>query len=142
MSEAVAVQAPLYRIIPGNEADHAFVYATWLRSYRQLSDFAKPIEKDVYFPHQHDRIQRLLERGRLDVAVLDEQDGWHTVIGYCVTDGLLLHWVYVKGTWRRMGIARALLASKSLQEFTHLTYDFDHLAKKHPQWKYNPYRAG
>src|SRR5690349_7490122 len=140
MAEAIAISSPLVRVVDGNDSDHAFVYATWLQSFRSLSDFAKPIPKDIYFPHQHDRIERLLKRAKLEVAIpAGESDRLHTILGYAVTDGALLHWLYVKGNWRRMGIGSELLRGKELREFTHWTYDFDHIATKQPQLKYNPY---
>jgi len=142
MSEAMNLVAPAVSILPGDERDHAFVYATWLQSYRKLSDFAKPIAREVYFPAQHDRIERLLRIGRLHVAVPEGSSGMHTILGYCVTDGALLHWVYVKGNWRQMGIAGKLLEGRGLQQFTHWTYDFDHMARRLANLKYNPYAAG
>lgn len=130
-------------VVPGNPGDQAFVYATWLQSYRKLSDFAKPIPSELYFLGQHDRIERLLSKGRLDVAVPEgETANVHTILGYCLTEGTRLHWLYVKGNWRRMGVASRLLAGKQLSEFTHWTYDFDHLAKRLNTMKYNPYAAG
>lgn len=123
----------------GQAADHALVYATWLRSFRKLSDFAKPVPSEIYYAAQHDRIERLLSRGNLELAVLPGDDV--TALGYVVTEGPVLHWLYVKGPWRRLGVAGRLLAGKAIREFSHLTFDFDYIAKKRKDWKYNPFAA-
>lgn len=141
MAEATALASgQAVSVVQGDERHHAFVYATWLNAFRKLSDFAKPISSEVYFPAQHDRIERLLKRCRLEVAVPYGAQA-STIVGYSLTDGAILHWLYVKGNWRRMSIGTALLKGKSLQQFTHWTYDFDHMARRVPGLKYNPYAA-
>lgn len=140
MAEAATASGPQITIAPGDARHHSLVYGTWLNAFLMLSDFAKPIARDVYFPAQHDRIERLLRRSKLEVAI-PEGASAPTCVGYCVTEGPILHWIYVKGMWRRAGVASALLAGRRLEQFSHWTYDWDHMARKVPHLKYNPYAA-
>jgi GNAT superfamily N-acetyltransferase len=78
-------------------------------------------------------IGEILDRGaRVVVAVVDLDGGGRRVLGYSVSEPAhaVLHWLYVKDTYRRMGVGRALLAEtlRSLEpggaprwEYTHRT---------------------
>ena len=131
------------QVRPARGDDLPFVFATWLRSVHASSLFAKRIPRPVFFERHHAAIQRLLDRGaELSVACLKEDDG--VVVGYLAREGKLIHFVYVKGPFRRMGVARALLERAGLSpdecSCTHWTYQLDALAPKWPKLVYDPYR--
>lgn len=123
---------------PGGIEDHAFVLQTWLRTYHRRSEWTKPIDPAIFYEWHTPLVLGILRRASLLVATPEGQPG--TILGWLVAEGPTLHFVYVKGPFRRFGVARALVGSSAYREFTHWTYDGDHLVKKHPDWKYNPYR--
>ena len=124
-----------FTIRPGQPADHAFVYATWLRCYKHSSGFARRISDGVFYKFHHEAIRRILERGAaLRVCGPDTE----TILGYSVSEGGTLHFVYVKKPFRRCGIARSLLAPPPLL-FTHWTKDWDLMLPNYPDAQYCPY---
>jgi GNAT superfamily N-acetyltransferase len=140
MSEA------LFRIRPIKSADENFIRNSWLKRFREAIS-ARLVTDKVYFGVQHDVITKILAQSGLKAyAAVDPKDEDH-IYGYIVAeeraglDALLLHWVYVKGPFRRFGVARKLLQevnpeAKSVH-FTHKTHLVKFLDKK-DEWTFNP----
>ena len=130
-----------YIIIPGTESARSLVYATWLRSYEASSLAAKHIPRDVFFAEHHKVIDRVLGRGAsVRVAALpDEPD---VILGWAVTEGPVVHYVYVKPPFRKHGMATALLADAPRPfTFSHWTHVLRDLHPKMTGCVYNPYLA-
>lgn len=87
------------------EADEPFIFSSWLKSFR-LND-RRPGPR--YYREQHNTIERLLKESSVKVACLAATP--HIIIGWSAINGQACHYVYVKSPFRRMGIARTLLAS-------------------------------
>lgn len=128
-----------YAIIPGNPSAKALVYATWLRSYEASSLAAKNIPRDIFFAEHHNIIDGIMARGAtVTLAVLpDEPD---VVLGWSVTEGPLVHYVYVKPAFRQHGMATALLGHvKAPFRYTHWTHVLRDLHAKLDGCVFNPY---
>ena len=52
------------------------------------------------------------------IACLTEDP--EVILGYSITEGDIIHWVYVKEMWRKQGIAKMLLP-KNIKTATNLT---------------------
>lgn len=94
------------------EEDLSFIYHSWLKSYR--SSWAKGLnpsrymDKDRYYNGQKLMISQCLERSVVLVAV-NPEDAFQ-IFGYVVGEpGLVVHYLYVKEPFRRMGIATLLV---------------------------------
>jgi hypothetical protein len=128
--------------------DEAFILATWLRSYRHGSMFARRITNDVFFPNHHPIVCALLKRGDTLVAHLDDDP--NVILGYLSTEGRdALHFAYVKREFRRMRVFSQLLEESHLPsdldgvDVSHATFDWlDFMAPKFPGSRSNPYKAG
>lgn len=108
MSEAaIHQQVALRSIVP---SDVAFVFSTWLRSYRSA---AEKVSAAVYFQFQREAIERMLSRSRVLVACDPETRGH--VLSYLVLESIggvpVLHYAYTKAPFRRLGIAGSLLSA-------------------------------
>jgi GNAT superfamily N-acetyltransferase len=127
----------LFDIRPGEPEDHAFIYATWLRSYRD-SNAARSLVDDprFYYEYHHAIIEAILSRGSVTVAVAIGDP--KTILGYAVHEPRTLHYVYVKHGFRRMGIAKALL-SFPIETYTHRSKMAAVLTVPRT-WHYNGYR--
>lgn len=131
---------------PGASEDLSFVFATWLRSYRD-SPFARRVRKDTFTNRHHALIEALLDRGAvIDVATPADDPG--TILGYLVRetrDGRsLLHYAYTKRPFRRLGVF-SRLASDHLSgcAVSHLTGDGElALRALGVDVDYDPYLAG
>lgn len=127
--------------------DISFIFATWLRSYRHSSSFAKKISNEIYYARHHLVIDLILKRDNSKVLVAHPKDEPDVILGYVVTekqpDGAnVVHYTYVKKSFRKMGVAQALwngLNEKENYIITHYTTDADWLTKKY-NLTYDPYR--
>lgn len=124
--------------------DINFILATWLRSYRHASQFAKKISNAIYYKWHHKVIERIIDRGGeiLVAHPLGEPD---VILGYLCTElqtdnKRVVHYCYVKKTFRKMGVAKSLLEANILEGafFTHYTTDCDWITKKY-KITYDPY---
>ena len=132
------------RLRPLIEDDLAFIFNSWLKSYR-FSDLAEKITNTIYFADHHKVIERLIEDSKVVVACNEEDPS--QVYGYIVggaLDGIaLLHFIYVKHTFRNMGVGKTLLDAMGHDKekagvYTHHTRMADKLAAKY-NFVYHPY---
>lgn len=108
MSDAVIQLRPGQLVRDGErdrDSDLEFILDSWLRSHRD-SAWAK--FAGATYQRGHDSlIKRLLTRSAVLVACYEGDP--NTILGWSVTDGDVVHYVYVKKPLRRQGIARMLL---------------------------------
>ena len=132
------------RLRPLIEDDLAFIFNSWLKSYR-FSHLAEKITNTIYFADHHKVIERLIEDSSVVVACNEEDPS--QVYGYIVggaLDGIaLLHFIYVKHTFRNMGVGKTLLDAMGHDKekagvYTHHTRMADKLAAKY-NFVYHPY---
>ena len=129
---------------PAIGADLNFIFSSWLKSYRN-SDWAKPMHNNVYYTAHHALIEDLLTHSQVYVAcsVANQADIFGWAVAQRIKGIFTVHYVYVKHTFRQMGIANLLMkcfdrAEDEASCYTHHT----HLAKKlaSPRgFLYNPY---
>jgi GNAT superfamily N-acetyltransferase len=121
------------------ENDLEFVFSSWLHSYR-VSPLARTIPKTSYYEGHHKVIERLVVKSRVICAV-DPEDSNH-IYGWCCWENSttpVLHYVYVKFSFRRLGIGSRLIEPVGTEFlYTHETAPFKALCQA---GKYNPYLA-
>lgn len=129
-----------------HESDHAFIFATWLRCYRHTSYFSKRIRNPEFFKGHWKIVDAILKKPSTQVLIAHPRDDEETILGYLVCDlenRKLVHFLYVKETFRMMGIARKMMANLELEIekifFTHWTYPVDEFMRKWPDMIYDPY---
>jgi GNAT superfamily N-acetyltransferase len=110
----------LFRIRPGLTSDEPYIFTTWLKSLRYTNSWFKLIDQQSYFKTYHQVIERILERPTITVNVACLADDDDVILGYSVLEPQILHWVFVKEPWRRIGIASDLIP-KDIHTVTHLT---------------------
>lgn len=112
------------RLATGN--DLPFIYATWLESYRYDSNFGKSHRNNVFFEDYRKVVDLLLQDSEVFIAA-DSSDP-DIIYGYLVREGTKrCHYAFVKGPFRRWGIAATLFkhafgALTTPVEYTHKTY--------------------
>lgn len=129
------------QVRPAVATDRAFIFATWLKSLRFGSELEE-VPPDLYYEGQHRIIEQLLDRCMVLVAHAPEDPD--TLLGWAVMDpldGFVLHYVYVKGAFRRLGIAKALLAGWDLvnMQYSHRTGALAWFKAKVPSARFNPF---
>lgn len=128
--------------------DVPFITNSWLKSYRDSRE-VQGIPNNQYFYHQHKLIEALVPRSIVIVAAMKSDP--HIIMGWLCAEvadtALLLHYVYVKNDYRRMGIGSGML--RFVKEYeqppaiitTHTTRLTRDLMKHEPVWFHNRYLA-
>ena len=103
--------------------DLAFIYSTWLNSYRSDSHHRKTCTKFVFFKEYPKVIDLILARSQVLVACLPDDE--NVIIGYlvCETMNNILHYAYTKESFRNLGVAKSLIKWTPLKDpvLTHKT---------------------
>jgi GNAT superfamily N-acetyltransferase len=121
--------------------DRAFIYSSWLRSYRD-SEFARSLSTDIYFHGHRQVLERILDRATTIVAC-DPEDPDHIYGWLCHEMGYppILHYVYVKHPYRGMGLGKQLFAAFDQGG----KFDYTHQGRLSEKLKergtFNPYSA-
>ena len=87
--------------------DEAFIYSSWLRSYRN-SDFASHISNAIYYDAHKQIVSKLLEE--CEVFILCSHTDEDHIYGFICYTNLTpklstLHFLYIKYSYRKMGLA-------------------------------------
>lgn len=134
------------RIRKATETDVNFIFSSWLKSIRN-SGYSYGVPNAVFFSEHHKVIERLLKTCTVNIACSESDVS--DIYGYIcseVVDGLtVIHFVYVKHTYRRLGIGNMLLNSiehnsKAASLYTHMTKQGKLLEAKF-NLVYSPYIA-
>lgn len=101
--------------------DLNFIYATWLNGYYFGSKDIQAIHKPTFMLEYHKVIENILSKPSTQVAVAALKDDEDVIIGYSVFEEPVLHWVFVKDGWRKMGVGKTL-TNLPFKICTHQTY--------------------
>lgn len=112
----------------GTKEDHPLIYATWRKSAfysvpRRTKDDAKE-----FFRTQTAIIREILKNADVLVACLEDDPT--TILGYSVTTGEHLDWVYVKTEFRKKGIGTILFPKETKTVTNQLTWIGASIAQK------------
>lgn len=98
------------QIEPPEAEEYALVFDSWARSFRN-SKYAGCIRNCDYDDVSRKAMSEIVDRGaRVVVLVTTTEKGDRRVAGYSVSepDKKLIHFIYVKRDYRRMGLGRLL----------------------------------
>lgn len=87
--------------------DLGYLFSSWLKSARGEGAH-RHMANDVYFGAMKPRVTEALRRGRIVVAC-NPDDPW-AIYGWICFEPSVIHYVYVKYTFRHLGVARRLFA--------------------------------
>jgi hypothetical protein len=137
--------------------DIPFITNSWLKSFRD-APYVTSCPNNVYFGSQHRLIEQLIPRSVVLVAC--NEDDPDQILGWIAAEvlalnaedesqgkGLVIHYCYVKRTFRQVGLARRLWATLVTTEepvvtmYTHRTMACKRLGLTQRGIVYNPYAA-
>lgn len=111
------------------------IIAPFLNSLRYGNDYFKLIDQDCYYTAYGKYIEGLLRCSAINIAFLDDK----TIIGWCLYNVDIVHYVWVKSESRRQGVGRSLLP-KDFKYFTHMTNKGINIwVNKFPEKGFNPF---
>lgn len=102
----------IFDIRPAIPSDISFIYQTWLKSYKHDSAFGKSVRTSIFFPRYRTILDTLLAKA--DVLVACHPDNSDIILGYMVSEPLVLHYAFVKESFRRLGVAKALYEASGM----------------------------
>jgi GNAT superfamily N-acetyltransferase len=137
------------KLIPGETCHHNFILNSWLTQYYELFDpkSEKPryqgmklpfMKHSTYWGNHEALIKKALERSTVLIAVNEEDRD--QFLGYMVHEKDCVHFIYVKGLFRKQGIA-----TKMLETLNDTWLEFSHISPvvwrtKKFKFSYNPYQ--
>lgn len=136
--EGVVNKSQLVEIRDSIEADHNFIYASWLRGLRHGNAHFELIDGEAYFKNHHAVIKSILDDFEVTVKVACLKESPDVILGYCVYKYDRLDWIFIKKSWRNIGLARDLVP-EDITTVSHVTKVGLSLLKKRPNVRFNPY---
>lgn len=118
--------------------DWNFILATWLKGLRYGNDWFGLIDAPVYYSNYQKVIESILQSGATTVRVACLKESPDVILGYSVSQGDRLVWVFVKKSWRLIGIAKSLVPT-GVKSVSHLTEVGKAILKKNPTVSFNPF---
>lgn len=117
----------------------SFILARWLRSNRYGNDMFKLTQSDPYYESYSLFIMNILKRKKINIRIAVLDDDEDVALGWCVDEGDILHYVYIKPEVRRAGIARSMVP-KNIKTITHITHTgLSIWQEKLPKINFNPF---
>lgn len=115
------------------------VRSRWSRSYKHSNAYMKLVYAEAYYNWYSVYIMHILNRPNTVVRLAMLADDLDVILGFSVIEGDALHYVEVKGDYRRMGIGRNLVPEKIVY-FSHITKIGARIwATKAPYARFNPF---
>lgn len=88
------------------QRDEACIYSTWRNSAYYTASKLPDGDPKAFFSRVSKIIKTILETAKVRIACL--LDSPQTIIGYSVSTGDHLNWIYVKESYRNIGVATML----------------------------------
>jgi hypothetical protein len=128
----------------GTPNDHTFIFATMLRGVYYGCPQLNLIPKDTFMANYHKIVETLLSLPTTKIKVACLPDDPECVVGYALGDERgVVHFIFVKTAWRKLGIAGLLFKSlPTVKWVTHLTHLGERLLKKQRGVRFNPFIMG
>lgn len=98
----------------------SMIYAKWLRGLRQGNDYFKLIQSDIYYAVYQKYLDAILNRLSTVIRIAVLTDDIDVALGFSVSEGNTLHFVFVHADMRRQGIAKSLTPF-DIEIITHIT---------------------
>jgi GNAT superfamily N-acetyltransferase len=127
-------------IRPFEEKDRAFIEGTWKRivlsqpQYRWLKNIRL---QSVGYVWLNKLIPLVIESSTLTVAA-NPEDSEHILGWACTKPPLIVHCLFVRPRYRRLGIARRLLRDAKLCNCVESSLWHKLMLRKRPKYRYNP----
>lgn len=120
------------------DSDKQFILTTWLKGFyfgnrlpRDIDEadtsnrhwmqyWMEDLELDNYKLHYRKVIDHILSKPNIKITVSCLLEDPGTILGYSVTEDKILHWVFVRQDWRKIGLSKDMMPS-GINTVTHLT---------------------
>ena len=105
------MEAKPYKTRQATRNDLNFILSTWLKSARN-SGLNSLTPTDLYYSTQEPKLKDILSHcSTLVVCDVEDED---TIFGWIAYESNLVHYIYVKHSFRGLGLARELLQQSAI----------------------------
>lgn len=113
---------------PVRPEDLAYIYSTIMPSAWLGNPFFKKIKREIFFPNYRVIVDSIIQNQNTEILVSCFMEDPNLILGYSITCGDILHYIYVKGAYRRKGLGKLLIPThKKINKVTHYTTMGDYL---------------
>lgn len=116
--------------------DINFILSTMLKGLFYGSKFWAEVDQTSFFSNYEPFIKHLMLRSQIKIACLD--DDQDVILGYSMANGNTLHFLFVKKSYRKLGIGK-LLYPAGIDTVSHIT-DIGNSLRKKLELKFDPWR--
>ena len=120
---SAAVSIPPVRVRPAHAGDVGFIIDTWRQSFREESYLFR-YNRDLYFRLMSMHITGLMKGAGAMLLVACDPSDEDTIVGFVALTGPELHYVYVRDSFRKHGVARLLLSGQDVETHSFQTGAF------------------
>lgn len=117
--------------------DTNFILATVLRGLYYGGSIFSEMRKQAFMEKYHEVVKHLLIQNANTTKVACLKEDPSVILGYSLMSNETINFVFVKKSWRGIGIARDLIPS-TIKSVSHLTKTGMSIAKKQG-WDFNPF---
>lgn len=131
-------------------SDRGYVFSTWRKTARTHLRWLRDVPDAVYDDRRHGyarHVEAILERcedptakAARAIVACDPEDP-EILYGYAVVEGDAIHMVYVRGPFRRQGVARSMLAALGITAPTTCTTDVPRWVRERFAPDHDPFAA-
>lgn len=115
--------------------DLNFILSTWLKAIYYGSEYWNLVDQEAYFKNMEPFIKKLLIKSTVKVACLS--DDTDVVLGYSVYQNNSIHMIFVKKSYRKLGIGK-MLYPEGIDTVSNLTTQGNAIRKK-MNLKFDPF---
>ncbi len=129
-----------YNIREAIPSDIPFIYNSWLKSFRFGNLDSRTMRTSVFYENYREVVDNILEQSQVVVACLPDEPS--VILGYMVFHKSIIHYMFVKESFRRLGIATTLFKTHvgyGHVTYTHITNEITKHVRSIPHWTYNPF---
>lgn len=139
------------------DTDFAYVFSSWIKAAKEFGCLdgrhrllSSTIPANLLSDSLHRMIARILTRvasGQARVTVIAATLAPDVILGYAVSEGPVLHWVYVRHKLRGRGVAKRLMQAlpvpaAEITQYTQRTTYAGRVTRYLKGAAFNPYAAG
>lgn len=107
----------------GHELDHDLIFSTWIKGLyfsANKDTWISSIPEHIFSKNYSKVITSIIKKSLVDIAIACLKDSPDVILGYAIFEPETIHWVYVKSSWRDIGIARDLVPPQ-IKYASHIT---------------------
>ena len=120
------------------ETDTNLILKSWLTTFKNTGPAVHRMIDSEYFEDYQKIIKHMLANS--DITIVCDPEDKDIIWAYMIHTDHAIHYIYVKDTFRKLGIMRKLISLAKANHFTHWTTPMNSISHKFKHLIYNPFK--